>query len=366
MNPNETEIIIEPAQPRKNKILALTLIALLVAAGAIFYWQLQLNRTISTDNAKVSSDTVDISAKISGRLEKLAVAEGDTVKAGQIIAWLDNSQYKTTLEQAAANLDLAKTNQQKLPMDLKAAQAGYARSQDAVLVAQAQLKSSQISLADAKRILDKNLALKNAGAISQEALDKSQSDYDKAQAAIEVSQANLLTAQATLTESEAKKESVDQTGAASYLSQLKLSQAAYNAALLNYNNSFIKAPISGTVVRVTVQVGENLAAAQTLLTLCNMDSTWVTANIDEKKVGRILPGQKVDVRIDAYPGKVFAGRVETVAGTTKSVFAVLSTENSSGNYTKVVQYLPVKIAVDHAGLVLRAGMSATVKIYTQS
>lgn len=366
MNRIEAAPDLENTKSRKNKLLVMILIAFLLAASGIFCWQYSHNSTVSTDNAKVTGDTVDISSKVSGRLERLAVNEEDTVKAGQTIAWLDNSQYKITLDQAAANLELAQTNRQKLPMDLKSVQAAYTRAQDTIQIAQAQLKSSQIALSDTKRILDKNQTLNKAGAISQEVLDKSQSDYEKAQAVLESSQANLLAAQASLVEAEAKKESVEKTGDASYVSQLKQAQATYNAALLNYNNSFIKAPISGTVVRVTVPVGENISAAQTILTLCDMDSTWVTANINEKKIGQIHPGQKVDVRIDAYPGKVFAGRVTSIAGTTKSVFSVLSTENSSGNYTKVTQYLPVKISVQHAGLVLRSGMSATVKINTKS
>src|SRR5674476_278835 len=104
---------------KQARLFGLTFLALLLAAAAIFYWQYTLNRSISTDNAKVTGDTVDISPKISGRLERLLVIEGDSVKAGQLIASLDNGPYKLALEQASANLAQAESNQQKLPMDQK-------------------------------------------------------------------------------------------------------------------------------------------------------------------------------------------------------------------------------------------------------
>lgn len=350
------------SKPPKTKLWIFTILALMLVAAAIIIWQYNLNRSVSTDYAKITGDTVDISSKISGRLERLPVKEGDTVKVGQLIACLDNSQYKLALEQARANLVQAESNQQKLPMDQKSAQAIYDKARQAVLAAQAQLNSSQISLTDARRILDKNQSLNAAGALSQEALDKSQSDYDKASATVEKNQADLLSAKASVSDAEAKQDIVTQTAGASYQSQLKLAQAAYNLALLNYQNSFIKAPVSGKVVRITEKIGENVLAGQTVLTICNLDSTWIIANIDEKRIGRIKPGQQVDIRIDAYPDKVFNGKVDSIAGTTKSVFSVLPTESTSGNYTKVSQFIPVKITVNHDGAVLRSGMSATVKI----
>lgn len=351
---------------KRSKLLGLTVLALLLAAATIFYWQYNLSQSISTDYAKVTGDNVDISAKISGRLERLPVSEGENVKAGQLIANLDNDQYKLVLEQAQANLLQAESNQQKLPMDQKSAQANFDKAQQTVLAAQGQLNNSQISLVDARRILAKNQSLNAAGAISREALDKAQSDCDKAQATVEINQANLLAAESSVADTEAKRDIVAKTSGASYLAQVKLARAAYNLALLNYHNSFIKAPLNGKVVRITEKVGENISAGQTILTICNLDSTWITASIDEKKINLIKPGQKVDIRIDAYPGKVFKGRVDSIAGTTKSVFSVLPTENTSGNYTKVIQYLPVKITVNHDGQLLRSGMSATVKIKVKS
>lgn len=346
----------------RTKYWVITILALVLTAALIWIWQYNAGRTIKTDFAKVTGDAVDISSKIGGRLEKLPVQEGDTVKAGQLIAILDNSQYKLALEQAKTNLVQAQSNQLKLPMEQKSAQAACEKAQAAVLAAQSQLQNSQITREDARRIWEKGQTLRAVGAISQETLAKYQSDYDKTLAAVEVNQANLVSAQASVTDAEAKRDIVNQTTGSFYQSQVDLSQAAYNLALLNYENTFIKAPVSGKVVRITEKIGENVSAGQTVMTICDLDSTWIVASIDEKKIGRIKAGQEVEVNIDAYPDKVFKGRVDSISGVTKSVFSLLSTESTSGNYTKVVQYLPVKIIVDHDGEVLRAGMSATVKI----
>lgn len=351
---------------KKKRLIGLTFLTLTLAAVAIFCWQYNLNRCVTTDNAKVTGDTVDISPKIAGRLERLLVIDGDTVTAGQLIAILDNAPYKIALDQASANLIQAENNLQKLPMDQKSAEAALDKARQAVSAAQAQLESSQISLTDADRLLRINQSLAAGGALSQEALYKTQSEYNKALANVSINQANLLAAEAAMADAEAKRDLVTKTSAASYQTQIKLAQAAYDLADLNYQNCFIKAPIGGKVVRVTEKAGENVSAGQTILTICNLDATWIVANIDEKSIGRIKPGQKVTVKIDGYPGQVFNGRVDSIAGATKSVFSVISTESTSGNYTKVSQYIPVKITVNHAGQLLRSGMSATVKIQVKS
>lgn len=355
------EVVIAP-KAKKSKLWTITVLALLLAAAAIFIWQYNANRSVSTDYAKVTGDTVDISPKIGGRLEQLAIKEGDTVKAGQLVASLDNKQYKLALDQAQANLVQAESDQRKLPMDQKSAQATCEKAQQTALSAQAQVENSQITVADSLRILNKNKSLFAAGALSQESLDKSQSDYEKALTTLRMNEANLAAAQASITDAQAKLEIVANTSSASYQAKVKQARAVCDLALLNYQNSYIKAPINGKVVRITEKVGENLSVGQTVLTLCDLDKTWVVANINEGKIGRIKPGQAVDVRIDAYPDQVFKGRVDSIADTTKSVFSVLSSENASGNYTKVAQYLPVKIVVDHKGKILRSGMSASVKI----
>lgn len=350
---------------RMIKIAALfTLLAVGIIGG--YYWWNNLRTSISTDNAKVVGDIVDISPKVAGRLEEVLVQEGANVQAGQIVAVLDNTQAKINLNQAKAAFELSQANFDKLPDDLKSAQANVEKSRNNTLASQAQVKLAEVALADAKRNLAQNELLYQNGGTSKEALEASRSAFTKAEVTLEAMQTAVMANQAALQESQAKMDSLDKTGAAIYLAQLQQAQAAYDNAQLALTNSIIKSPISGTVVRLALQVGENVALNQTILTISNLDTTWISANIEEGKSSRIKVGQDVDVKIDSFPGILFAGKVSEVGGATQSTFALIPSENSSGNYTKVTQRFPCKITVDKKGMVLKPGMSAVIKIHTGS
>jgi membrane fusion protein (multidrug efflux system) len=349
-----------------KKIMSLIVLSIVVlgAAATGLWWWRDLQTSISTDDAAVTGDIIDVSPKIAGRLEKLYVSEGAYVQAGQKIATLDNAQYSIALAQAEAGLNLARANHAKLPDDITSAQANVDKTRGSLNAAQAQVKAAEIALDDAKRILGINEALYAGGAISKETIDASRNSWEKAQANLENARANVQAAEASLQENLAKLNSINKTGADSYSAQLQQAQALYDNAKLTYDNSFIYAPKSGTVVRIPVHEGENLTSGQTILSIVDFDKTLVTANVEENKFSRINVGQKVDIKIDAYPGKFFNGEVIEVGGATQSTFSLLPTQNSSGNFTKVTQRLPLKINVDKKDLLFKPGMSAAVKIHT--
>lgn len=356
--------VIAPVKRKSSKALGILIVVLLAAAVVGVLWWRTLQTTVSTENAKVTGDIIDVSFRINGRLDQIKVKEGDAVQAGQILAQLDNAQYKIAADKAKAALDLAQANLSKLPFNLESAQAVSERAGDGVTAAEAQVKTARIGLEDAKRALDKNERLYQAGAVSEEVLNNSRSAYNRAQATLELNQANLNAARATLKDNLTQMTAARQTSSPILEAQLRQAQAAYDDALLTYNNTLVKAPVPGTVIKLAVQPGENLSTGETVVTICNLDKTWVMANIEEKKISRVKPGQRADVTIDAFPGKVFKGRVDTVGDASQSTFAVMPTENSSGNFTKVTQRLQVKIDVESQGLLLKPGMSAVVKIHT--
>jgi len=355
------------AGKERSKIIKLVLAAtLLVTLFGGSWWWYNLHNYVNTDNAKVAGDIIDVSPKISGRLEVLHIKEGDSVEAGQVMAELDNAQLKINLLQAEATLALCQANYDKLPDDLKANQADVDKAGQNVTAALAQLKAAQISAADAQRTLQQNQELHQAGAISEEALTAATSAYSKAQAAVDAANASVQANQAALQNAQAKFSSLDKTGAAIYQAQLEQAHATYETAQLNLDNSVVKAPTSGTVVRVAVQVGENVSAGQTVISLSDLNLTWISANIEENKFDRLRVGQTVSIQVDAYPGADFKGQVVELGGASQSTFALIPTENSSGNYTKVTQRFNCKIAVDKPERVLKPGMSAAVKIHTGS
>lgn len=352
-----------PAGRSKTGIMIL-LAVLGIAAIAGLIWRDYAGKTVSTDNAKVAGDIVDISSKVSGRLEKILVNEGQYVEKGQIIAELDLVPLKLALDQYEAVLDQARANLEKLPDDLKSAEASVAKARESVAYYQGIAAGSEIALREAERTFKQNEALYQSGAIARDSLESSRSKLNSAQAKWESDLANVHIAEASLEDALAKASLVEKTSDSIYQAQLKKARADYDTARYNYENAIIKAPSSGTVVRIAVQAGENVSTGQTLLSVCDLENTYITANIEEKYIARIKPGQTVDISIDAYPGQKFTGKVESVSGAAQSVFSLIPAENTSGNYTKVTQRLPVKIVTDPAGVVLRPGMSAVVKVHT--
>ncbi|MDD3022302.1 MAG: HlyD family secretion protein [Syntrophomonadaceae bacterium] len=363
----ETQSIEEFTRDDKKKRRKITWIIVLCAVTAmvlISVWRYQLKTTITSDNAKVAGDIVDISSRLSGQLDRLLVKEQDIVKSGQAVAQLDSYPYKIALDQAKASLDIAEADYDKLPTDVKSMQAAYARAQEIYEAAAAKAKTYQISMEDARRNLEHNESLYQQGAISRETMDSSNSRYNSALANMEMEQANAQAAMASLQDAEAKKESMTKTGSIIYIAKLKQAQAVYESAKFNFENTTMKAPFAATVVRIVVQEKENIAASQVILSICDLKNVWLTANIDESKIARVKKGQDVDIKIDAYPGQKFKGRVEAIGNATQSSFSLLPTENSSGNFTKVMQRIPIKISVVSEGQILKPGMSAYIKIHT--
>lgn len=397
MNP---AVVNNPVENSKKKpiakIVKLGILTLALIAVAILgiRWYIQLTTTVTTDNAKVSADLVSISAEVTGKLTDVNVQEGDSVKIGQLLTKVDDSQYLINLQQAKGALDMANANYAKLPDDIESANANLQKAQTAVTAATAQVQSAQaqcqstqaqynsarITLADAERQLTNTKALYEAGSVAKESLHTAQSSFDKAQSGLAVAQAvsdaaqaGLISAQASLqssqagvTDAQAKLNALNSSQANIYKSQIESAQAAYNNAQLALARTTIKAPIDGNLVRLAALKGQNVSVGTSICTIVDPEQVWVLANIEEKKVERIQPGDKVDIVVDAYPNTVFNGQVEEISGATQSSFSILPTENASGNYTKVAQRISIKISVSQQDNKLKPGMSAGVTIKTNS
>ncbi len=349
---------------KNRKFMVIMIIVLLAAAGAGIYWWYLLQTTLSTENAKVTTDISDISFRVGGRLEQIMVADGDQVVKGQELAVLDREPYRIAMEQAKAALDLAHANYERLPYDLQTKGLAVDKARDQVGIAAAAVSTAELAAADLNRVLTKNEKLYASGAISEESLNASRLNYEKASAALESARLSLQTAETALLDTQQQEAAALKTSQPALLAGIKQAQAVYDAAVYNYNNSVLKAPLGGTVVRTAVQPGETINAGQTVLSIARPDNTWIVANIEEKKINRVQQGQKVQIRIDSYPGKVFTGSVAAVGDVSQSTFALFSSESTAGSFTKVSQRVPVKISVDKQGQVLKAGTSARVKIYT--
>ncbi|HEY3426840.1 MAG TPA: HlyD family secretion protein [Negativicutes bacterium] len=329
----------------QKKLLAIGAILLVIVVGGGLWWWIRAAGMVSTDDARVKGTIVTVSARVSARVEEIMVNEGDQVQAGQIIAKLESKELEAQFSQAKANLAAAEAK-------LAGLKAGSRPQQ--IAQAGAGTVQAEANLDNARRGYERMAMLYEKGAISAQQLDTAQTTLAVAQAQYEAAGQSL-----SMTQEGSRIEDIQVAQA-----QVEQASAALENAQLALDNAVIKAPGEGIVAVRSVDVGESVAVGQPLFNIVNLHDVWVAANIDENQVGKIRVGQPVQFTIDAYSGKTFQGEVSEIGAATGAQFALLPTENTSGNYTKVTQKLPVKIQV--AGdepYILKPGMSAVITIH---
>ena len=301
----------------------------LVAVG-VRRWIYSLNH-VSTDNAQVDGHIIPILPKVGGYVLEVRTDENRSVKAGDTIVVLDDRDYKARLAQAEADLAVA------LAGVSNRARVGQAEAQ----VAQAQANAEKAH-ADLERI--KPLAEKDI--VPKQALDAADAAARAADAALAAAQAALLGADA----------------------RVAAARAARDQAALNLSYTRIIAPSEGVVSKKTVEIGQLVQPGQPLMSEVPLSDVWVTANLKETQTADVKPGDPVDFTVDAYGGRHFSGHVESLAPATGARFSLLPPDNATGNFTKVVQRIPVRIRLDgknDPARPLRPGMSANVTITTK-
>lgn len=330
-----------------KKIIAISAVLAVLLIGGGLWWWIRAAGMVSTDDARVKGSIVTVSSRVSARVEELLVNEGDQVQAGQVIAKLESKELEAQYLQAKANLAAAEAK-------LAGLKAGSRPQQ----IAQAGAGSAQAeaNLDNARKGYERMAMLYEKGAISAQQLDAAQTALAVAQA-----QANAADQSLNLAQEGSRVEDVQVAAA-----QAEQAAAALQNAQLALDNAVIRAPGDGVVAVRSVDAGESVTVGQSLFNIVNLQDVWVAANIDESEFGKVSVGQAVDISIDAYPGQKITGQVSEVGAATGSQFALLPTENTSGNYTKVIQKLPVKIKVpENQSYILKPGMSAVITIHVK-
>ena len=328
----------------KNKIMLVIVIvvAMIVAAG--FWWWIRASKIVSTDDARVKGMIASISTKAPGRIAEILVNEGDNVQAGQVIAKIESTEFEVGVAQAQANLNAVQAK-------LAGIKAGSRPQQ----VAQAGATSNQAeaTLKNAQSNFERSELLYEQGAISAQQRDTAETALSVAHAQYDGTvQSYSLTAEGPRIEDVQVAEA-----------QMEQAAAALKNAQLQLDNTQIKASVAGVIAVKSIEPGEIVAVGQPLFNITNLSDVWIAANIEETYIGKVQVGESVEVGIDAYPGRKFKGQVIEVGSASGSQFALLPTENTTGNFTKVTQRLPIKIkAVDVDEYVLKPGMSAIVAI----
>jgi membrane fusion protein (multidrug efflux system) len=313
-------------------------------AAAIFY--LLGGRYISTDDAYVQAARVDVSTDVAGRIAEIDVHDNQFVRKGQILFRLDQPRFLIAVAEAKAQLAQAKL---KVPALL----ATYRQRQ-------ADQTAAQTALAYQNREMARQTQLQAQGISSRAQLDQARSNFQSAQAQLAAAQQQVASALADL--------GGDPSAPADTQPVVRQGQATLDHANLDLSYTTIHAPSDGIVTKVEqIQVGDHVSAATPLFALISRRNIWVEANFKETDLTHMRPGQHATFSVDAYPGHTFTGTVTSTSPGTGSSFSLLPPENSSGNWVKVVQRLPVRLSIDPGDdtVPLAAGMSVGAEVDTE-
>ena len=346
------------APPRAGRMRMVMLIVgavVAVAAGVgLFNWWTVGRFMQSTNDAYLRADQVVVSPKVQGYVTQVLVLDNQQVAAGQPLVRIDPRSYQAGAEQAQATIDARQA-------DVSAARAQLAQQQATIVQARAQLSSARSGAAFAVGEVERYRPLAASGADTPEKLQQLINSRDQAQATAAANAAALSGAQQQV---ETLKAQIGQAAA-----QLEAARANARQVGLNLQDTVLTSAIAGRVGDKTVQLGQYVAAGARLMTIVPTGSIYLVANFKETQLAHMRPGQPVAIKIDALGGKTLKGVVDSFAPGTGAQFALLPPENATGNFTKIVQRVPVRIRVQataDAQKVLVPGLSATAKVDTRS
>lgn len=342
---------------KANRQRVLMGVAALAVAG-LGWWGVSYVTTgrylVSTDDAYVRADTTTLAAKVSGYVAQVTVGDNEYVRAGDVIARIDDGDYRLALESAREKVATQEATVARFGRQIEAQQAMVTQSQAQLTSAQAQAKRAQLEL-------ERQLKLAGNAFASQQTLEQAQSSRDQADASVAAANAAVVAAIANVDVLKAQ-----QVEAARTLDELKTAQAKAERDL---SFTEIRAPIDGVIGNRAAKVGDFMQTAQRFASLVPLDDVYIDANFKETQLTRLRPGQPVEVSVDALPEHDIEGTVASMSPASGSVFSLLPPDNATGNFTKIVQRIPVRIKVpaDVANRkLLRPGMSVIVKVNTKS
>ena len=391
--------------------IAVLLVAALVAG---VWWWVTRNRE-STDDAQVDAGVTPIAARVGGTVASVQIVDNQHVDEGAVLIEIDKRDYEIALERARAELadaeasaaaaragvpitsttvastvTTAKGSVDQATSEISAGEQAIEAAKARLATAQARQREAVARAAKSAKDVERFKPLLAKDEIAQQQFDASVATAKADEAAAEstaaqvveaelevrVAQSRLVQARAKLQQASAElseaqtgPEQVKATQARAAAAEARVMQAraVVKQAELNLDYTTVKAPAKGTISKKSVEVGQLIQPGQALMALIPLDRVWITANFKETQVEHIRPGQRVTIRADAYGGKTFNGKVESLAAATGARFSLLPPDNSTGNYVKVVQRIPVRISLD-AGQdsehVLRPGMSVVPTVYT--
>jgi membrane fusion protein, multidrug efflux system len=329
----------EQNKKRLKVYIPLVLVIIIVIAGA-WYWYKDYSTYITSDDAHVDADNVNVGSKILGRISSLFGDEGDTVKPGMLLAVLDSTDLHAQKEQTIAMKSQAQAN-------LNQSEIKFSSDQKSIRVL-------EINLDRSKEDLDRAKIQSEGGVITREQLDHANKAFETAEAQLESAKSQLL---------------VSRSAIASAYSSVETADAQIKVLAAQLNNTRLCAPAEGIIAKRWLLPGDVVQPGQSIFTVTISKNFWIVTYIEETNIAEIHKGQSVKFTIDAFPDIKFNGKVFLIGSSTASVFSLIPANNASGNFTKVTQRIPVRISIDGtdnnkdiSSLNILSGMSAVVKI----
>jgi membrane fusion protein (multidrug efflux system) len=394
--------------------IAIGVAVVAVLATSVWLWATAGRET--TDDAQVDAHVAPIAARVGGTVIEVPIKDNQQVDAGAVLVVIDPRDYQVALDKARAELATAEADAaaarvnvpiasttatsnvsnarggvEQAQAAIEAAQRGVDAANARLATAQARQREADANATKTAKDVERFKALLAKDEVSQQqydaavgaadaaraAVDSARAQVQEAQAGISVAQTQLMQARAGEAQATAQLQTA-QTGpqqvaaqrarASSADAHVLQQRAAVQQAELNVQYATVRAPMQGIVSKKTVEVGQVVQPGQPLMTIIPLEEVWVTANFKETQLKNMRSGQPAIIQVDAYGGREFKGHVESLAAATGSRFSLLPPENATGNFVKVVQRVPVRIAIDEkqdAQQLLRPGMSVTVRVYTR-
>ncbi len=365
----------EEKKEKRNKqgkrTIAFVLLAVIIILGAVglFLYMRYKATHISTDDAFVDGRVHVIASKIPGTVGALYITDNQLVRKNDPLLEIDPVDYDVRVKEAQAGLQVERARLSELQDRVNTAKKQLAEIIASLEAARANVELQKANLDLARVNLQRSESLLKREAIPRQQYDNSKTAYEVAVAQVKAALDMVKQLEASL---ETQKALIKQTeaGLPTQEAQIRQKEATLKAAQLNLGYTVLYAPAGGYITKRTVEAGNQIQIGQPLMAVVPLaqSDVWITANCKETELKNVKPGQKVKIKVDTYPGKVFYGKVNSIMAGTGAVFSLFPPENATGNFVKVVQRIPVKIVLDEGAdpqHLLRIGMSVVPTIFVE-
>ncbi|MBI4691447.1 MAG: HlyD family secretion protein [Nitrospirae bacterium] len=350
-----------PVNNHKKKKIAVLIFSTIVIIGCIAgYFYIRYKSThITKDDAFIEGGVYTIASKVTGTISQIYVRDNQFVKKGDLLLDLDPADYEVRVKEAEAALSAEKAKLLEIDAKIEAAKKQISELAARANAIKGLQEVQEANLQQAEADMKRAEGLYREDIIPKEKYEKTTTGYKSSLAMVKAASEGLRystlsveTQRSALKQAEAEK--------TVRLSSVKQKEALFETAKLNYGYTKIYAPADGNITKKAVKPGNQIQAGQPLMAVVDLNDIYVIANYKETQLEKVRQGQKVEIKVDTYPGKKFKGRVESIMAGTGAVFSLFPPENATGSYVKVVQRIPVKIILDKgtdSEHVLRIGMS---------